>query len=44
VNVLTYKQGVDAFKVTDRLSAADRAKLMGGTIEKVYSWSPGKKK
>src|SRR5690242_6417429 len=44
VKLLTYKQGVDSFKVTDRLSDADRAKLMGGTIEKVYGWSPGKKK
>src|SRR5262249_61281782 len=29
VNLLTYAQGVDAFRVTDRLSADDRAALMG---------------
>jgi len=43
VNVLTYKEGVDAFKVTDKLSDGDRTKLMGGTIGKIYGWSPGKK-
>ena len=40
--LLTFKQGVDAFRVTDRLSDGDRAMLMGGTIEKVYKWSPSK--
>ncbi|HJU30233.1 MAG TPA: amidohydrolase family protein [Hyphomicrobiaceae bacterium] len=42
VALLTYKQGVDAFRVTDRLSDGDRAKLMGGSLQKVYRWSPGK--
>jgi L-fuconolactonase len=41
VALLTYKQGVDAFRVTDRLSDGDRAKLMGGTLARVYGWSPG---
>ena len=40
VGLLTYKQGVDAFRDTDRLSAGDKAKLMGGTLERVYGWSP----
>ena len=40
VGLLTYKQGVDAFRVTDRLSDSDRAKLMGGTLARVYGWSP----
>jgi predicted TIM-barrel fold metal-dependent hydrolase len=31
VKLLTYKEGVEAFRVTDRLSDGDRAKLMGGT-------------
>jgi predicted TIM-barrel fold metal-dependent hydrolase len=39
VGVLTYKQGVDAFRVTDRLSASDRATLMGDTLARVYNWS-----
>ncbi len=40
VALLTYKQGVDAFRVTDRLTDGDRAKLMGGTLARVYGWSP----
>lgn len=42
VGLLTYKEGVDAFRVTDRLSDSDRAVLMGGTLQKVYKWSPRK--
>jgi L-fuconolactonase len=40
VAFLTYAQGVDAFRLTDRLSASERAALMGGTVEKVYRWAP----
>jgi len=36
--VLTYDQGTRPFKETTRLSASDKAKLMGGTLEKVYRW------
>jgi L-fuconolactonase len=42
VALLTYKQGVEAFRVTDRLSAGDRAALMGGTLQRLYDWSPSK--
>jgi L-fuconolactonase len=42
VNLLTYKEGVESFRVTDRLSDADREKLMGGSLQKVYGWAPGK--
>jgi L-fuconolactonase len=42
VGLLTYKQGVEAFRVTDRLSDSDRAALMGGTLQKVYDWAPSK--
>jgi predicted TIM-barrel fold metal-dependent hydrolase len=38
VNVLTYKQGVDAFRVTDRFSDAERSALMGGTLQQIYNW------
>jgi predicted TIM-barrel fold metal-dependent hydrolase len=44
VALLTYKEGVDAFRVTDRLSDSDRAVLMGGSLTKIYGWAPGKKK
>ena len=40
VALLTYKQGVEAFRVTDRLSDSDRAALMGETLQRVYNWSP----
>jgi L-fuconolactonase len=41
VGLLTYAQGVEAFRVTDRLSASDRAALMGGTLTRIYKWAPG---
>jgi predicted TIM-barrel fold metal-dependent hydrolase len=40
VKFLTFAQGVDAFRATDRISASDKAKLMGGTTARVYGWSP----
>jgi|SRR5579864_4719536 len=40
VALLTYEQGVEAFRVTDRLSDSDRAQLMGGSVERIYRWSP----
>jgi predicted TIM-barrel fold metal-dependent hydrolase len=42
VGLLTYKQGVEAFRVTDRLSDSERAALMGQTLQKVYGWAPAK--
>ena len=39
VALLTYQQGVDAFRVTDRLSDSERATLMGDTLARVYNWS-----
>jgi predicted TIM-barrel fold metal-dependent hydrolase len=42
VALLTYKQGVEAFRVTDRLSDPERAALMGGTLQRIYDWSPSK--
>jgi predicted TIM-barrel fold metal-dependent hydrolase len=41
VNLLTYEQGVEAFRVTDRLSDTDRAKLMGESLTRIYKWNPG---
>lgn len=40
VDLLTYEQGVEAFRVTDRLSDSDRAALMGETLQRIYKWSP----
>jgi predicted TIM-barrel fold metal-dependent hydrolase len=39
VRLLTYEQGVEAFRVTDRLSDSDRALLMGKTLQRVYNWT-----
>lgn len=41
--VVDYKPAVDAFRVTDRLSDSDKTKLMGGSLTKIYKWSPSKK-
>jgi L-fuconolactonase len=43
VGLLTYQQGVDAFRVADRLSDSERASLMGDALEKIYNWSPSKR-
>jgi len=40
VKLLTYQQGVDAFRNTDRLSDSDKRTLMGGTLQRVYKWAP----
>jgi L-fuconolactonase len=42
VGLLTYEQGVEAFRVTDRLAEGERALLMGETLARVYDWSPAK--
>ncbi len=42
VSLLTYAQAVDAFRSTDRLSEGDREVLMGGTLRRVYRWSPSR--
>jgi L-fuconolactonase len=38
--VVNYEQAVEPFRLTDRLSASDRAMLMGGACAKAYGWSP----
>jgi L-fuconolactonase len=42
IKLLTYKQGVEAFRVTDRLSDSDRATLMGQSLARIYNWSPSR--
>jgi hypothetical protein len=36
VKILSYQQGVDAFRLTDQLSAEERSLLMGDTLQKIY--------
>jgi predicted TIM-barrel fold metal-dependent hydrolase len=41
--VVNYEQAVEPFLRTDRLSASERAMLMGGACAKAYGWSPDKR-
>jgi len=40
VAFLTYAEGVDAFRNSPRLSSDERAALMGGSLARIYRWSP----
>ena len=40
-NLLTFEQGVEAFRLTETLSDDERAALMGGSLERIYGWTPG---
>jgi hypothetical protein len=40
VGLLTYKEGVEAFRVTDRISPGERALLMGDSLMRIYNWTP----
>ncbi len=42
VELLTYEQGVEAFRVTDQLTESERAALMGGSLARIYSWTPSR--
>jgi predicted TIM-barrel fold metal-dependent hydrolase len=42
VSLLTYEQGIEAFRVTHRLSDSERAALLGETLRRIYGWSPTK--
>jgi predicted TIM-barrel fold metal-dependent hydrolase len=40
IKVVSYRDGVEAFRVTDRLSDSDKAMLMGEALTRVYKWAP----
>jgi len=40
VNLLTYRDAVESFRVTERLTDAERAQLMGESLARVYRWRP----
>ncbi len=42
VALLTYAQGVEAFRISDRLSASERETLMGGALTRIYKWAPSR--
>ena len=35
VNLITYEQGVEPFRLTDRISESDKASLMGESLAKI---------
>ena len=37
---LSYAQGVDAFRSSPHLTDSERAELMGGSLTRIYRWSP----
>jgi len=39
VKILSYQQGVDAFRLTNQISEYERAQLMGGNLQKIYNWN-----
>ena len=42
IKVLTYAEGVEAFRVADVLSGSDRSAMMGGNVARIYGWSPAR--
>ena len=38
VHLLTYEQGVEAFRANEKLSDSERTALMGGSLAKIYNW------
>jgi L-fuconolactonase len=40
VNLITYEQGVEPFRITDQLSDNERTLLMGENLARVYKWKP----
>ena len=40
--VVNYKQAVEPFRLTDRLTESERATLMGGACARAYGWKPDK--
>jgi len=41
LSMIGYRESVDVFRDSDRLSDSDRAAFLGGTLQKIYNWPPG---
>jgi L-fuconolactonase len=39
-SILNYRQGIEAFRLSERLSPSDKDLLLGGAAEQIYGWSP----
>ena len=37
---MSYAEGVEAFRITDHLSDAERSALMGGSAQRIYGFAP----
>jgi predicted TIM-barrel fold metal-dependent hydrolase len=37
---LSFREGVEAFQLNERLTRSERAALMGGTLQSIYEWRP----
>ena len=42
IHILSYSQGVEPFRLTDRLGDPERAALMGGALSTIYNWAPAR--
>ena len=40
IKLVTYQEGVDALRSTERLSDSDKVALMGASLTRVYRWAP----
>jgi L-fuconolactonase len=40
IEFLSYRQGVDSFRLNDRFSPGDLDLLMGANVERIYRWTP----
>ena len=40
VELLTYEQGVESFRIANSISDNERKTLMGGSLSKIYKWKP----
>ena len=40
INMVSYRDGVEPFRLTDRLTVSEREMLMGGSLTEVYRWMP----
>ena len=41
INMVSYRDGVEPFRLTDQLSESERKMLMGDSLQQVYGWTPG---
>ena len=40
MEIINYAQGIEPFRLMDRLLPGERETLMGGSLQRIYDWSP----